>query len=338
MCLPTSALPVNAILSNVGWATRGAPAPGPQAGDDVDHARGQAARLEELGQREQRERRLLRGLDDHRAARRERGRDLPRRHQQGIVPGDDLAGHAYRLAHREGDRVGGDLQHLAVDLRSEPGVVLVAGRSIVHVVLGLDDRLAGIDRFDLGELVLAGPDSLGKTKEYAATLLGGDGSPPFIEGARGRLHGAVDIRRPARRAGRDHTLGRWVVHVEGLAALRVYEFSVDVHLVGGCFGFAGLVPCRSGARHALPSSIWGVSQSIIEGGKAERRKDGKGKVYLSPSAIPPFRPSSLRRYCFSAAQRSDPRKLTPGRVIAHVPGHAFSCKPLHERIGVELLG
>ena len=106
MSLPTSALPVKAIFRTSRMRDERRARAGAVAGDDVDHAGRQPDRLEVLGQLEQGERRLLGRLDHHRAAGGERRRDLPGGHQQRIVPRDDLAGHAHRLAHGERDRVG----------------------------------------------------------------------------------------------------------------------------------------------------------------------------------------------------------------------------------------
>src|SRR5206468_6484214 len=50
----------------------------------------------------------------------------------------------------------------------------------------------------------------------------------------------------------DDTFCRWIIDIEGLPSLRVHELSVDVHLVGSDFGFAGLAPRGSGAGHRLP--------------------------------------------------------------------------------------
>ena len=57
--------------------------------------------LEDLRQREHRQRRLLRGLDDHRAARRDGGADLARAHRHREVPGRDQQARADRLLHHE---------------------------------------------------------------------------------------------------------------------------------------------------------------------------------------------------------------------------------------------
>ncbi len=151
--LPTSTLPVNAILSTSGMLDDRRARRLAHPGDDVDDAGRKAGIGEARGQREHRQRRLLGRLQHGRAAGAEGGRQLPRRHQQRVVPRDDLAGDADRLAQREAHRVVGNRQHVAVNLRGEAAVVLEAGRDVRDVVLRFDDRLAGVARLEIGELV-----------------------------------------------------------------------------------------------------------------------------------------------------------------------------------------
>ena len=64
---------------------------------EVHDARRQADLVHDLGERHRGERRELGGLEHQRVAARERRRDLPREHEQGEIPRDDLADHADRL-------------------------------------------------------------------------------------------------------------------------------------------------------------------------------------------------------------------------------------------------
>ena len=66
------------------------------AGHHVDHPGRQVGLPADLGERERGQRRRLRGLQDDGVPAGEGGRDLPRQHQQGRTPGDDLADHAER--------------------------------------------------------------------------------------------------------------------------------------------------------------------------------------------------------------------------------------------------
>ena len=77
-------------------------------GDDVDRAGREADLRRELGEPQRGHRRLRVGLEHDRATGRERRRELPGRHQQRVVPGDDLAGDADRLLQRVGEERAAD--------------------------------------------------------------------------------------------------------------------------------------------------------------------------------------------------------------------------------------
>ena len=96
MWRPTSVEPVKAILLMSGCLQDGLACLARVAGDDVDHARRQADLAANLGEGERGDRRVAGGLEHDGVAHRQRGGDLPGHHQQGEVPGDDLADHAER--------------------------------------------------------------------------------------------------------------------------------------------------------------------------------------------------------------------------------------------------
>ena len=106
-----------------GCSTIAAPV-SPNAREHVQDAGREARLLGQLPESQRGERRLLGRLQDHRAARRQRRRDLPRRHQQREVPRDDLAADPDRLLERVDERVRPrDRDGLALDLRWPAGVV-----------------------------------------------------------------------------------------------------------------------------------------------------------------------------------------------------------------------
>ena len=218
MVLPTSALPVKAIFRIAGWADQRRARAGTIAGDDVDHPGRDPDGLEVLGQLEDGERRLLRRLEHHGAPGRQCRSDLPGGHHERVVPGDDLPGHAHRLPHGKGHRVGRDREHLAVDLGGQTAVVLEAGGGVVHVVLGFGDRLAGVPGLQLGQLRPAGPYPLGQPEQNPAPVLGRDRFPAIVEGLGGGLGGEVDIGSVAGRDRRDGLLGGRIIHLERLPA------------------------------------------------------------------------------------------------------------------------
>ena len=151
--LPTSALPVNAILSTSAMLDdrRAGVSPAPVTMLTTPGGSPASAKLDASASDGQR--RLLGRLQHRRAAGADRRRELPRRHQQRIVPRDDLPGDADRLAQREAHRVVGHRDDVAVNLRRQAAVVLEAGGDVGDVELGFDDRLAGVARLELGELV-----------------------------------------------------------------------------------------------------------------------------------------------------------------------------------------
>ena len=160
MALPTSVEPVNAILSTPGCVTSAAPTRLAVAREDVDDAGRKAGFDDEVAEPQRRERRLLGRLQDARAARGERGPELPRRHDERKIPRDDLRDDADGLAARVGvdaralQAADGDVDRRAFDLRGPAGHVAEVVARARHV----DDaghllRLAVVDALELGELV-----------------------------------------------------------------------------------------------------------------------------------------------------------------------------------------
>ena len=91
MALPVVVSPVNAILSMPGCSTIACPTLDARTRDHVQHAGREPDLDGDLAQRERRQRRLARRLQDDRVAARERRRDLPGREQQRKVPRHDRA-------------------------------------------------------------------------------------------------------------------------------------------------------------------------------------------------------------------------------------------------------
>ena len=207
------------------------------AGDDVEHA-GRDARLEgELAEAQRGERGLLGGLEDGGAARGERGTDLPGRHQQREVPGDDLAADADRLGLRVAEHVApGDRDDAALDLRRPAGEVLEVADRLGDVDGARElDRLAVVQRLQLGELVGVRVEQPGQRGDPPAAVGGAHLAPvrALLERAPRGPDGAVDVLRPGVADGRQALAGRRVGRVEGPpagggAALAVDEQLVDV--------------------------------------------------------------------------------------------------------------
>ena len=156
------------------------------AGDDVDDTGRELSLPEDVAEVERGQRGRLRRLEDDRVACCERGRDLPRQHEQREVPGDDLAGDADRprLAVRE--RV--------LELVRPACVIEEVRRRERQVdVAGLADRLAAVQRFEDGELARALLQDARDPEEVLRALRRRDRRPAVLESVAGRLDGEVDL-------------------------------------------------------------------------------------------------------------------------------------------------
>jgi hypothetical protein len=146
MSLPTAVEPVNATLST-SERTSAAPAT-PSPGHDVRHTGRQLGLLEDLRQQQRRQRRRLGRLEDRGVAARERGRELPGRHQQREVPRHDLPDDPVGLVPAP--------RHGVLQLVGPAGVVEEVRRGQRDVdVARLADRLAAVDRLDHRQLARA---------------------------------------------------------------------------------------------------------------------------------------------------------------------------------------
>ena len=175
------------VLDEIGAGGR------PVAGDDVDRAGREADLGRELGEPQRGQRRLRVGLEHDRAAGRERGRELPRRHQQRVVPGDDLAGDADRLLQRVGEERAADRVRAAADRADRGGEVAEVLDRAEELGLGRGDRLADVAGLELRELVPVRLDRVCERVQEPRALVRRRLAPVAVErGARG-LDRAVDL-------------------------------------------------------------------------------------------------------------------------------------------------
>ena len=162
---PVVVSPVKATLATRGLEASGLPGLDPEALHHVDHAARQDVG-DQLHQRHDRHRGLLRRLEHHAVSGRERRRQLPGGHQQREVPGDDLRHHAERLVEVVGDGVLvelGEPAFLGPDAAGEVAEVIDRQREVGRG--GLADRLAVVDRLDEGEGLEVGLDPVGDPVE-----------------------------------------------------------------------------------------------------------------------------------------------------------------------------
>ena len=140
-----------------------------EAGDDVDHARGNAAIGQRLHEVQRRERRVLRRLD-HRGVAGDQGREeLPRRNRHGEVPRRDHGADAQRLAHGHGEFVGQLRGHgRPKQTAAFAGGVVAAVDGLLHVAARLFDDLAHLARHLLRVFFLARDQDFGALYSISA--------------------------------------------------------------------------------------------------------------------------------------------------------------------------
>jgi ParB family chromosome partitioning protein len=190
---------------------RGAGAP--VAGDDVHDAGGQLGLAEDVTEQERAERRRLGRLEHDRVAARERGRDLPREHEEREVPRDDLAGDADRAWAPVGERV--------LELVGPAGVVEEMRRGERQVdVAGLLDRLAAVERLEDGELPGTLLEDARDAEEVLRALGAGKRRPAVGVCLARRGDCGVDVGRRGLADAREHLL---VARRDRLVTLRRLE-------------------------------------------------------------------------------------------------------------------
>ena len=138
-------------------------------------------------------RRELRRLENHGIAAGERGRGLPAGDLQRIVPGADAGHHAQGLAARVAEGLGTQIDVLAAQGLREAREVFEAFRAGDHIHhQGLLNRLAGVARFELGELLIARAQQFAPPAQHARPLRAGH-RRPFGLAALRRAHRRVDF-------------------------------------------------------------------------------------------------------------------------------------------------
>ena len=171
--------------------------------DDVDDSRRQVRLAADIGEEEGRQRRRGSRLQNDRVPSRERRRDLPGQHEEREVPGDDLAGHTQGPGDATRKRV--------LELVRPARVVPEVGGGERHVdVAALLDRLAGIHRFEDGELAAALLEDPRDSVEVLGALLARQSTPASSEGTARGPHGSVHVRCGAARDLGQRQLGRGV--------------------------------------------------------------------------------------------------------------------------------
>ena len=194
---------------------------------EVEHAGGHAGRVHDLGEHDRVQRRDLGRLEHHRAARRDRRRDLAGDLVQRPVPGRDHSAHADGLTH---DQRGA---HRALEL--EVGEHAARGREVTESGGGLrglrqPQRCADLLADDVGELLhAAGVHADDAVEQREALVLARQRER--LERGLGRGDRGVDVVGAAHRDRLDRLLGGRVDHIERVARERRDPLAVDVELL-----------------------------------------------------------------------------------------------------------
>ncbi len=185
------------------------------AGDDIDHALGQADALANFGEQQGRQRGEFGRLEHDRIAGGKGRGDLPGQHQQREVPGDDLAA----------DAIGDGVGEFAAQVLGPAGVMVeMAGYQRDIDVAAFADRLAVVHALEHREQPAVLLDGTGDGVEILAALVAGQGAPGF-EGGAGGFYCSINVLGGAIGDGSQRCAGGGIVGREGLA--RLGPFTTD---------------------------------------------------------------------------------------------------------------
>ena len=186
---------------------------GAAARDDLQHV-GRQHVLQQLDDPHDRQRVLLRRLEDDGVAGRQRRGALGRGVDRRPVERDDPADDAVRLV----DGVAGDraeVEGVARHLVGQAAVELEGADAELDVErAGLAVGLAHLQRLERGQLVGVLPHDPGAGEEQLAPLPGGEVAPHLVVGPPGPADGGVDLGRPASIDRGDHLAGGGIEDVE----------------------------------------------------------------------------------------------------------------------------
>ena len=167
----------------------------PVAGDDVEHAGGEARLRHELGELERGHGRVVARLGHDRAAGRQRGRELPGQQQQRRVPRHDRGHHADRLAGAcrrsswAGPTAGSRRRSCPPSPRSSG---TTRGDSRIWPVISRSS-LPVVARLELGQALGVALDQVGEPVHQLRALEAGERTPLALERRARGGDGAVDV-------------------------------------------------------------------------------------------------------------------------------------------------
>ncbi len=239
--LPTSVDPVNATLSTSGCDDSAAPAVSPYPGNDVDYAFRNSGFGNQFGQQQRAQRRLLCRLQNDGTACGQRRAQLPCRHQQRKVPGDDLPHHADGLAARVGEEfgfasaggdgngvafnLGGPARHVAEQVDGQRHIGDARDRQRLAVV----QRLSSCANSSRCCSIRSASFQMRRPRSDGVMLRPGT----VFEGLACGFHGAIDIFAIALGDLGQHFARGRVVGRESLAGSGLNPLAVNEHLARG---------------------------------------------------------------------------------------------------------
>ena len=191
--------------------------------------------LQQLGEEQRAEWRLLGWLEDHAVAAGEGRRELPRGHEQREVPRDDLPHHADRLAQRVAEVLPRKRYLLgrSIELGHPAGVVAKCGCGQRHVKQQrVVDRHPVVERLELRELTGALLEHVAHLPQDLGPFRGRQLAPhAAIEGPTGGGHRAVDILGARFGDPCQNMARRRVERLERFSARRLDPASTDEELL-----------------------------------------------------------------------------------------------------------
>ncbi|MNS88198.1 hypothetical protein D3C72_1221640 [compost metagenome] len=207
------------------------------APDDIQHPRRQAGIMEQPGQRHHRAGRVLRALQDQRAARAHRGNDLADRLVEREVPRRECGADPDRLAHHDLPHIGlARRNHAAVDAAAFLGVPVGVLGADHHFAHGFGQRLALVQRDIAADLLGALAGQLAHAAQDLAALQR-RGLLPRLERALRSGERAVQVGAGRVRQLAQHFLGGRIDDVLLAPVASLDEFTVDIEgeiLVHAC--------------------------------------------------------------------------------------------------------
>jgi hypothetical protein len=174
-----------------------------EARHDIERAVGKADVAGEFSHADDGEARVLGRLEDAGVAASERRADGTTENLRGIIPGNDVADDAVRLAKHGRHVAVQKRQRIAVELIGRRAVKLEIARSGDHIGRPLLERLAGVARLQCGQFARIVGDRLAELRQQPAAL--GRRQPPPValeSGARGADR-RIDLGGAGARDGRE---------------------------------------------------------------------------------------------------------------------------------------